>query len=438
MASENVSLLSYLRLLRSNANFRKLWLAQVVSELGDWLYSIAVYSLILSITGSARAMAFAVILQVLPQVLIAPAAGVINDRISRKKVMIYADVGRAIIVLCMILVQSPDLLWLLYVLMLLESIMWGFFEPARASVIPNITVGRELLVANTLSSITWSFNLAVGSAIGGGVAVLFGRSTVFLLDALTFLVSALLISRMKFFEPHLDGQLSWSARELFNYRPVLEGIRYIVSHRALFVMLLAKGGLGLMGSSWVLLPLYGERVFPVGVEKLGHDRSVMLGMSVLMAARGVGSLLGPLVGSYWAGYSEDKLRRGIFWGFLLGAAGYIGLGVAPGLIEACLAVTCAHAGGSIIWVFSTTLLQLYSQDRFRGRVFSADYGFLVSTMSATTYLSGLLVDVGLGVRLLAIGTGLLALLPTFGWLILLRNWHVWTLQDPGLPNGKSR
>src|SRR6266403_3685448 len=100
-----VSLASYVRLLRGNGNFRRLWGAQVVSEIGDWFYTLAIYNLLLQLTGHASSVALALVLQVLPQTLIGPAAGVINDRISRKRVMIAADLVRAVVVVSMLLVR---------------------------------------------------------------------------------------------------------------------------------------------------------------------------------------------------------------------------------------------------------------------------------------------------------------------------------------------
>ena len=98
MQSNPVSARAYWRLLRENSNFRKLWGAQIVSELGDWFYTLAVYSLLLEVTGSAAAVGLAVVLQVLPQTFAGPTAGVVNDRASRKRVMIGADIARAAIV----------------------------------------------------------------------------------------------------------------------------------------------------------------------------------------------------------------------------------------------------------------------------------------------------------------------------------------------------
>src|ERR1051326_5021452 len=109
---------SYLALLRTNRNFRLLWLAQVVSELGDWFYALAVYNLLLELTGnSAQAVGRSLVLQALPHTLVAPATGVINDRISRKAIMIGADVARFFIVLGMVAVRTPGMVWMVYPLL---------------------------------------------------------------------------------------------------------------------------------------------------------------------------------------------------------------------------------------------------------------------------------------------------------------------------------
>src|ERR1051325_7065478 len=192
-------LAAYFALLRGNRNFRLLWLAQVVSELGDWFYSLAVYNLLLELTGNkAQAVGLAVVLQVLPHTLAAPTTGVINDRISRKSIMVGADIGRFFVVLGMLAVRTPGVVWMVYPLLFLETIGAAFFEPAHSSVIPNIVPESDVLPANALASITWSFCLAAGAAFGGLVAVLLGRDAVFLLNAFSFLGSAWLIARMRF------------------------------------------------------------------------------------------------------------------------------------------------------------------------------------------------------------------------------------------------
>src|SRR5437660_4823365 len=184
-----ISCASYARLSGGNRNFRRLWLAQLVSEIGDWFYTLSIYTLLLQLTGHASSVALALVLQVLPQTLVGPTAGVVNDRLKRKHVMIAADLVRFVVVLTMLSVRSASMVWLVYPLLLAETTMAAFFEPARSSVIPNIAQTAEVLVANTLSSATWSVNLLIGASVGGVVAAFLGRDVVFILNALSFLTS---------------------------------------------------------------------------------------------------------------------------------------------------------------------------------------------------------------------------------------------------------
>ena len=227
-------------------------MAQIVSEVGDWFYTLSIYTLLLQLTGHAGSVALALMLQVLPQTFVGPTAGVVNDRLKRKHVMIAADIIRCVVVLAMLFVRSRSTVWLVYPLLLAETTMAAFFEPARSAVIPNITAEGEVLVANTLSSATWSVNLLIGASVGGVVAAFFGRDTVFVLNALSFLMSALLIGGMRFAEPHADAAAPLRPRDLVDFSPVLEGIRYIRNHRTLLPAVFAKAGELMVGPSWVI------------------------------------------------------------------------------------------------------------------------------------------------------------------------------------------
>ena len=417
---------AYIRLLRTNRNFRLLWFAQIISEQGDWLYAVAVYSLLLEYTGSAKIVAFAFVLQVLPQFFVAPAVGVINDRISRKQVMIFADWSRAAIVLCMLLVRGPHLVWLLYTLLCLETILWALFEPGRSAVIPNITGESEVVLANTLSTTTWSVNFFMGFAVGGVLAAYFGRQTVFVLNSLSFVLSALIIGRMKFSEPHAENRPPLKARDFADFSPIREGIRYVWKDPRLRTTIFVKAGLGVMGANWVLLPIFGQRIFPVHRAGFNPSQAGMLGMSLLMACRGVGAIIGPVLAGYWAGGIEKRMRVGILIGYLAGAAGYLMLGNAPGLAMACAGIMLAHAGGSTLWVFSSTLLQLQTEDRFRGRVFSAEWACSVVTMSLSSSAAGVLIDRNVPAASVASFTGLAVLIPAAWWgfaLLRLRSFR---------------
>jgi MFS family permease len=260
----------------------------------------------------------------------------------------------------------------------------------------------------------------VGSALGGVVAVLMGRDAVFVLNALSFLASAALIRGMQFAEPHAAHAPPLRARDLVDFSPVWEGMRYIRKDARLFTTLFVKMGLGFMGANNVILPLLGERVFPMRVAGLSPQRGAMLGMSLLLGARGTGAVIGPLTGTAWAKARHARLRTGILIGFLLAAMGYLAVGTAPSVWLAIAAVILAHAGGSTIWVFSTTLLQTYTDDRFRGRVFSAELSLFTITIAASGYLAGLAIDWGIAPRRTAILTRLAVLFPAALWAATLR------------------
>ena len=417
-----ISLASYMRLLRENRNFRRLWLAQIVSEIGDWFYTLSIYSLLLQLTGRASSVALALILQVLPQTFVGPTAGVVNDRISRKRVMIAADLARVAIVLSMLLVRSRSQVWLIYPLLLLETIMAAFFEPARNSVIPNIAPREDVVLANTLSSTTWSVNLMMGATLGGVVAALLGRDAVFVLNALSFLASAFLIRGMRFEEPHAEGLGPLRARELLDFSPMLDGWRYVLGDRRLLSTVCVKAGNLMVGVSWVIFTVMGQKYFPVNWHGAGPQRAAMLGMSLLMSARGVGALLGPLLSAPWAGHDSGRLRLGILVGYVIVGIGYAGLGGAGNVWLACAAVALAHIGGSTVWVFSTTLLQLNTDDRFRGRVFAADFGLAMFTIAVGAYVTGVFLDWGISARVVATVTGIAMVLPATVWAWAIRFW----------------
>ncbi|HLJ11902.1 MAG TPA: MFS transporter, partial [Planctomycetaceae bacterium] len=257
--------------------------------------------------------------------------------------------------------------------------------------------------------------LAAGASLGGVAAVLFGRDAVFVLNALSFLGSAWFIRRMRFAEPHTHGRAPFHVRELFDFTPILEGLRYIRADRRLLSTVFVKFGGGLLGANLVLLPILGQRVFPVRIAGADVQRGAVLGMSLLMGARGVGALMGPLLGGRWAQNRQTRMRTGILFGFLCAFAGYVLLGFSGILPLAICGVALAHAGGSANWVFSTTLLQQCTEDRFRGRVFSAELGLLMLAISASGYMVGTAIDFGIAPRTCAVGVGVAMVIPAWLW-----------------------
>jgi hypothetical protein len=220
-----------------------------------------------------------------------------------------------------------------------------------------------------------------------------------------------LIGGMNFHEPHAEGAAPLRLRDLVDYSPVLEGIRYIVSHRTLLPAVFAKAGELMVGPSWVIFTVMGAHEFAVHGRGIDPAGGAILGMSILLGGRGLGALIGPLVAAPWAARSDSRLRYGILFGYLTISLGYGLLGLSGNVWMAAGCAMLAHAGGSTVWVFSTTLLQFHSEDRFRGRVFSADLGLASFTFAVTAYLAGHYLDLGVSARTLSTGTGVFMLVP---------------------------
>jgi hypothetical protein len=209
-------------------------------------------------------------------------------------------------------------------------------------------------------------------------------------------------------------------QDVVDFSPIFEGVRYVRQHPRLRAAVFAKAGELMIGPSWVLFTVMGLRYFPVHLRGIDPERAAVLGMSLLLGARGIGAVLGPLIAARWAGDSGSRLSLGILLGYLGVALGYGLLGGAPNVWLACLCVMLAHCGGSTVWVFSTTLLQLNTEDRFRGRVFAADLGFSMLTIAVGAYTCGVFLDSGHSARTIASATGLLMLVPAGLWFLSMR------------------
>jgi predicted MFS family arabinose efflux permease len=406
----------YLRLLGDNKDFRRLWIGQLISQTGDWFNSVAIFTLLLSLTGSGEAVGYILILKLLPTFFVGPVAGVAADRYDRKLLMIAADVLRGLVVLGFLLIRRPDQVWLVYVLAAVEVMLSTFFEPAKSASIPNIVARRDLVTANTLSGASWSVTLAVGAARGGFVTDAFGRDTAFVIDAASFFLSAVFISlaRIPPTPPRHKTKERLSLADATGVTDFVEGARYLKSNPRVTVLLLVKSGWGLGGGVLLLLTIFGKQIFPIG-----RDGSTSIGL--LYAARGVGALLGPLIAHRIAGGEVRTMRRAITVAFFVSALFYLLFAHSPVLAVAIFFVIGAHAGGSIQWVFSTTLLQLSVSDRFLGRVFALELAFVTLTMSLSTYLTGYGLDYAhLSPRTMASILGLAFMIPGIVWFFAER------------------
>lgn len=399
-----------LALVRTNRNFRSLWFGQIVSQLGDWFNTVALIALLYDLTGSATAVALLMVMQVLPVAIVGPAAGVIIDRFDRRTILITADLIRAVAVLGLLLVNSQDDVWLVYVVIGIMVSASGFFEPARSATVPMIVAREDLVAANAISTGTWSAMLAVGASLGGLVAATLGRDAAFLINAASFVLSALFLWRLRM--PARDE----GPRASPGLAGVIEGLTYMRSHPDVAHVAMVKGGWALVGGSLLILTVLGDRVFRIG--DTGDA-----GIGVLYGARGIGAAMGSLVVS-WLAARQHNLVALIAPSYFVAGTAYALLSVVPTIWVAAMCVVAAHVFGSILWVSSNVLLQMHVPDQFRGRVFAAELFALAVVQSAVSYATALSIDrLHWSPQLMSAVVGLSLWLPGLYWL-KRRGWRL--------------
>ncbi|HEV2761991.1 MAG TPA: MFS transporter [Pyrinomonadaceae bacterium] len=428
-SGEAVEPVGYLALLRSNRDFRLLWLGQVVSQLGDWFNTVALYTLVLELTGSGRAVGLVLVARFLPSVFAGPLAGVIADRLNRRRVMIVSDLLRAVVVLGFLFVRRPEQLWMVYALTVLQLALSTFFEPARSAAVPSVVSPREIVAANAISSVTWSVMLTLGAAVGGVITGWFGTDAAFVLDSATYLGSAALIAGIRLPKRAPRPKEKLTVARALGVTDTLEGLRYVRTRPRVLATMLVKSAWGLGGGSLTLLAVFGEKVFPVGGR-------AATGIGVLYAARGIGTAVGPLVARRLAGETRDAMQTAIGYAFIVGGVFYLGFGAATDFALALLMVALGHMGGSVLWVFATALLQLSVEDEFRGRVFAAELTLLTLMLAASNYATGELLDrFGWSPRAVTYATGVLFILPGLLWFATRRLWDRDPLTEGARPRG---
>ncbi len=371
----------YWALVTGNKDFRRLWIGTLISLLGDWFNTIALYVLVTELTGSPLALGAVFITKMLPWALSAPLAGVLVDRYNRRWLMIGMDGLRAVVVLGFLLIEQPaDVPWL-YVLLTTQVVAGAVFTPAKSAALPNITTPSELLTANALLSATWSTMLAVGAALGGFAVEALGTGAVFWIDSGTYVVSALFIFGTTIpqdTEPTDTSLLRSAAHE------VIDGWQHLRAHPRIGRFAFAKATWALGGGALVyMLALLGDRVAPTALAA---------GIGVLFMARGIGTGVGPVI--VRALFTNRQWWPVVMGGAIAGCGlCYVGVGlVSWGSELAIIALICGlvvvgHAASAGNWVLSTVILQKRTEDRYRGRVFSTDW-LLVMTAESFSILAG--------------------------------------------------
>ena len=364
-------------LLVRNPDFRRLFLASVVSLGGDWFSFVAVAGLVTELTGRAGAPAFVYAATVLPVFLASPIAGALADRFDRKRILVIADLVRVPIALALCLAAWWGNAPLAVGAVIALAIGASFSDPVASAATPNLVGPEELASAQAAMGAVWGSMLMVGAGIGGIVAELLGRQAAFAIDAASFLVSAWLIGGIR--RPMQEARARVADRGSLG-----EAIAYIRGDGTVLRLLLAKGGVSSGNGIVGLLPTFAIR----------QVAGTSIATGLLFAARGLGAMLGPLIARAAVGATPGRVAIIAVCGVstLTYALVYAVFPLTSVFAFAIVLVILAHLGGGAQWSLSTYGLQRETPDRFRGRVLALDSGFATLAMGTSAIAAGLLAD----------------------------------------------
>jgi MFS family permease len=357
-----------LALLARVPSFRLLALANFGSGVGTWLAFVALTVDIWDRTESGMWVAALLIADFLPVIVIGVLAGPLVDRLSRRRLMVAADLLRCAVFIALPFANSPKLI---IALAGVAGFATGFFRPAVYAGLPNLVTDSELPSANALVQSIEAMTTIVGPLIGGVLVAVSDPDVAYWINAVTFLFSAALLVR-------IPGDLLQTARSTTagHWRDLREGFSLIGGSRALLTVLLAWN-VGMLGNAFV-------NVAEVKLAKVSFDAGDF-GFGLLVGSAGLGVVLGSLSAGSWV---ERRGAAGVYgFGLSLMAIGIAAAALAPSVWVAAPAVAVSGAGNGIALVCNLLFVQRGAPDRLRGRVFtvlmSSNYAvFLVGMLFA--------------------------------------------------------
>jgi MFS family permease len=397
-----VSRVGLLRPLRSR-DFRLLWIGMTASLTGDGIFLVATAWTAFELWNAPAALSVIGIAMTVPTIACLVLGGVASDRFDRRRVMLFADLGRALAVGAIAVLGFAHMLTFpaLVALVALFALGAGFFTPAFDAVVPSLVPFDDLAQANALDQFIrpLAFRL-IGPALGGYLVGAAGAPTAFALDAASFAVCALTVLM-------LPAQVVSAAAPSSSTAAVREGFRFVRSRVWLWGTLLsaALAYLVFLGPTEVLLPYIVKDTLHASAADLG----------IVLAAGGVGAIGAAIVMA-----QRGQPRRPVTVMYLcwtvatLAVAGY-GLGRSvPQLMIACLLFNALEAAGTVIWA---TIKQHHVPPHLLGRVSSLDWLISISLLPLSYAVTGVVAE-ALGVRATLVGAGVVGAALTFGALLL--------------------
>ena len=375
---------TYLQLVRENKAFRRLWIAAVISMLGQWFNTIALFLLILEYTGSEFLLGLLFTVRMAGFAILQPFIGLLADRYNRKSLMIVSNLMQAVLALCFLLVEDGnDIVWMIG-LSGVMMILHGVYMTAERAALPNLVSEEDLATAGALEAASWSTALCMGAMLGGVVVSIWGTDAAFIIDSFTFIFGTLFLLKLTIpqtIDEKMKGPLFSTGIQNIKF-----GWKRIRSQPALFRIVFAKASWNIAGGG-----LAGVYLVLMGADVDGFGAA--FGFGLFFFARGLGTGIGPVV--VRACFRDEATWPSLI-GYLIALSGIfyflVGISVSNALWITVVLVVFAHSASGANWVLSTVLVQQWVEDEVRGRVFSADMLILSVAFSASTTIAGYLTE----------------------------------------------
>lgn len=419
---------TFKELLQGNINFRRLWFGQVISELGTWFSFIAELGLVQFYSGSPWMTTGLLVSRLLPVLIFAPVAGVVVDRLDRRRILIATDIIRAVVALGFLSIGFGAPVWIAILCSGLVSSAGTFFEAAKNASIANMVSRQEMLTANVLMFSTRFLQLTLGAALGGLTAAKFGYNTAFIINALSFMASAAFIwpipdavMRPKIAKEEIPTTAETlpepAAQQPANrfWMDVREGLLF------LWVTPFVRGVV-LVNVAWALGGGMNNLIF----DRIARHEFAAAGnrgdgsLAILLTAAGAGLFVGMALARRAGIWVSEEKRAGQFigWSLLIHGLFFAAAGLMPSLFlfSVCIGISRLILGAE--FGVQETLMMRTLPDEYRGRVFTTDRALELSTMMLSTLVAGSLLN-WFNPRTMIVVSGLLSASPGAVWLLAM-------------------
>lgn len=356
--------------LKSEKQFRKMAISDILSGLGAWFSNIAIIVLLFQITGVSLALGITLALRTIPLLILGPIGGYLADKYNKKHIIVITGLIRSALILCLLTVNTKSDIWIIYLITILLASANSLSLASKQSIVPKLVSEKNLPTANSISQSTGGAIMTLGGALGGVVSAMIGTNFAFIFNSLTFLLSSLIILRIEYSENNSSNIKTRKNVPFFKILKESTLIKLIAVQSIIWPI----GG----GTVNVLISVYGY-------EMLGAGET---GVGFLYASLGLGFLISGIISPKTFKY----LLPIIMLSTIFEGLSHIGVSQSNTLTMACLLLIVGTISAGIGNIYIDTLTMKYIPDKCLGRVFSLNEVASSVVMTLSMVIAGLLLE----------------------------------------------